>query len=162
MRSTISAMGILPFNGAFAPEVTELDRWRVQLDLRGQLLLGWAGQLRRDLQAEAIQASTAMEGVPVTVDEVRRILAGDRPAQVSPADAALVEGAEADELWTLRIASGDTRRYRAQAPRTVGRQEREVMDQRHAGLTLIACGASGNDRTIVEAALQPAALTTDD
>ena len=92
MRSTISAMGILPFNGAFAPEVTELDWWRAQLDLRGQLLLGWAGQLRRDLQAEAIQASTAMEGVPVTVDEVRRILAGDRPAQVSPADAALVEG----------------------------------------------------------------------
>jgi Fic family protein len=55
-------------------------------------VLGWAGQRRRDLQAEVIHASTAMEGVPVTVDEVRRILAGDRPAQVSPADAALVEG----------------------------------------------------------------------
>ncbi len=81
---------------------------------------------------------------------------------LAPADAALVERAEADELWTLRIASGDTRRYRAQEPRTVGRQEREVMDQRHAGLTLIACGASGNDRTIVEAALQPAALTAED
>ncbi len=81
---------------------------------------------------------------------------------LAPADAALVERAEADETWTLRIASGETRHYRAQEPRTVGRQEREVMDQRHAGLTLIACGASGNDRTIVEAALQPAALTTDD
>ena len=78
---------------------------------------------------------------------------------LAPADAALVVRAEADEIWTLRIASGETRRYRAQAPRTVGRQEREVMDQRHAGLTLIACGVSGNDRTIVEAALQGAALT---
>ena len=85
-------MAILPFGGRFEPELAELDRWRARLDLRGPLVLGWAGQLRRDLQAEAIHASTAMEGVPVTVDEVRRILAGDRPAQVSLADAALVEG----------------------------------------------------------------------
>ena len=80
---------------------------------------------------------------------------------LAPADAALVEQAEADETWTLRIASGDTRHYRARGPRTVGRQEREVMDQRHAGLTLIACGVSGNDRTVVEAALDGAARTTD-
>ena len=32
------------------------------------------------------------EGVPVTVDDVRRILAGDRPARVSVGDASLVEG----------------------------------------------------------------------
>jgi hypothetical protein len=40
--------------------------------------------------------------------------------------------------------------------RTVGRSEREVMDQRRAGLTLIVCGVAGNERTILEAAVQPA------
>src|SRR3990170_730824 len=70
----------------------ELDDWRVRLDYRGPLPGGWAGRLRRDLEAEAVAASTSMEGVPVTVEEVRRILAGDRPAEVREEDAALVEG----------------------------------------------------------------------
>ena len=85
-------MSILAFGGHFKAETEELDRWARRLDLRGPLVLGWAGQLRRDLQAEAIQASTAMEGVAVTVDEVRRILAGDPPAEVTPEDTAFVEG----------------------------------------------------------------------
>jgi hypothetical protein len=33
-----------------------------------------------------------MEGVSVTVDEVRWILAGDRPPEVEPQDRELVEG----------------------------------------------------------------------
>jgi hypothetical protein len=73
---------------------------------------------------------------------------------LAPADAALVTEATARETLTLRIASGETRRYQAAAPRTVGRSEREVMDQRRAGLTLIVCGVAGNERTILEAALQ--------
>ncbi|MBN1628911.1 MAG: hypothetical protein JW990_04040 [Thermoleophilia bacterium] len=37
-------------------------------------------------------APTAMEGVAVTVDEVRRILAGDRPSSLVPQGVVFVEG----------------------------------------------------------------------
>ena len=64
-----------------------LEALRAALDTRGVLPRRWLGRLRRDLEAEAVAASTTMEGVPVTVDEVRRILVGDRPRTVSEADA---------------------------------------------------------------------------
>jgi len=69
----------------------ELDAWRQRLDIR-VLPRTWEGRLRRDLEAEAVAASTRMEGVNVTVDEVRRILAGDQPPNVEPQDRELVEG----------------------------------------------------------------------
>lgn len=56
---------------------------RSALDHLGPLPRSWTGRTRRDLEAEAIAASTRMEGVPITVDEARRILAGDVPAAVS-------------------------------------------------------------------------------
>ena len=59
---------ILPFDtDAGRPLAAELDRWRTQLDYRGPLPRAWAGRLQRDLEAEAVAASTSMEGVPVTV-----------------------------------------------------------------------------------------------
>ncbi len=75
-----------------APALAELDALKVRLDARGPLPISWEGQLRRDREAAATHASVALEGVPVTVDEVRRILAGDPPANVSTADADLVRG----------------------------------------------------------------------
>jgi len=63
-----------------------------RLDVVSTLPRTWSGRVRRDLQAEAIGASVALEGVPVTVDEVRRILAGDQPRTVSDEDASLVRG----------------------------------------------------------------------
>jgi Fic family protein len=45
-----------------------------------------------------------MEGVPVTVDEVRRILVGDRPLEVTEEDAALVEGYRDAMSFVLRRA----------------------------------------------------------
>ena len=63
-----------------------------RLDVVSTLPRTWSGRVRRDLQAEAIGASVALEGVPVTVDEVRRILAGDQPRTVSNEDASLVRG----------------------------------------------------------------------
>ena len=65
---------------------------KARLDSRGPLPRIWLGRTRRELEAEAVAASTAMEGVAVTVDEVRRILAGDRPSSVAPQDVAFVEG----------------------------------------------------------------------
>lgn len=73
----------------------DLDRFtRVakRLDVVSTLPRTWSGRVRRDLQAAAIGASVSLEGVPVTVDEVRRILADDLPPNVSEADADLVRG----------------------------------------------------------------------
>jgi Fic family protein len=84
--------------------VGQLDRWRAQIDYRGPIPRTWAGRLRRDLEAEAVAASTSMEGVPVTVDEVHRILAGDRPPETKAEDAALVLGYRDAMSFVLRRA----------------------------------------------------------
>jgi len=60
--------------------------------------------LRRELEASATAASTSMEGVPVTVDEVRRILAGDQPSEVAESDRRLVEGYRDAMSYVLRRA----------------------------------------------------------
>jgi len=72
--------------------LARIEELRHSLDSSGPLPRLWIGRTRRDVEAEAIAASTRMEGVAVTVEETRRILAGDRPPSVTPADAALVEG----------------------------------------------------------------------
>jgi Fic family protein len=74
------------------------------LDTRGVLPRRWAGRLRRELESASVAASTSMEGVPVTVDEVRRILAGDRPPAVSKDDAQFVEGYRDAMSFVLRRA----------------------------------------------------------
>ena len=60
---------------ALEPVLDELDAWRGLLDGRAALPRSWAGRLRRDLEADAVAASTSREGIPVTVEEVRQILA---------------------------------------------------------------------------------------
>jgi Fic family protein len=96
------------FAFAFTPEIaTDLERLealRARLDSRGVLPRRWVGRLRGDLEAESIAASTSMEGVAVTVEEVRRILAGDRPASVSEEDARLVAGYRDAMSFVLRRA----------------------------------------------------------
>ncbi len=84
---------MLPFSAVgLEPALAELDKLRARLDGRGPLVISWEGQLRRDREVAAVHASVSLEGVPVTVEEVRRILAGDRPDGVSQADAELVRG----------------------------------------------------------------------
>jgi Fic family protein len=68
------------------------EELRKALDEQAMLPRAWYGHMRRELEAEAVGASVSMEGIPVTVDEVRRILAGDRPDAVSSEDADLVVG----------------------------------------------------------------------
>src|SRR2546430_10412484 len=98
-------MTMLSFaQSAFSDLCRELDDWKAQLDLKGTFLRSWEGHLRRDLEAEAVAASTSMEGVPVTVDDVRRILAGDAPDTVKPSDRALVEGYREAMGYVLRRA----------------------------------------------------------
>jgi len=96
---------LLPFDARVIVSLTdELDRWKTQLDYRGPIPRAWAGRLRRDLEAEAVAASTSMEGVPVTLEEVHRILAGDRPSDTREEDAALVRGYRDAMSFVLRRA----------------------------------------------------------
>lgn len=96
---------LLPFaDTGFGSQLDELERWREALDAKVPLVRAWEGQLRRDLQAEAVAASTSMEGVPVTVDEVRRILTGERPASVAETDRDLVLGYREAMSYALRRA----------------------------------------------------------
>jgi Fic family protein len=105
-------MRLLPYDAAPLKHLCEeLDRWRAQLDYRGPLPRAWAGRLRRELEAEAVAASTSMEGVPVTVDEVRRILAGESPPEVRPEDQALVEGYRQAMEFVLRRADDEAFRW---------------------------------------------------
>lgn len=98
-------MDLLPY--AITTRMTELtdelDAWKRLLDVR-VLPRTWEGRLRRDLEAEAVAASTRMEGVNVTVDEVRRILAGDQPVDVQVEDRRLVEGYRDAMNFVLRQA----------------------------------------------------------
>lgn len=60
--------------------------------------------MRRDLEAEAVAASLGIEQVPVTVDEVRRILVGERPPTVAESDQDLVRGYRDAMGFVLRRA----------------------------------------------------------
>ncbi|KPL83017.1 hypothetical protein [Herpetosiphon geysericola] len=71
-----------------------------------------------------------------------------------------IDGLNRGSVITMRPASGAVRTYTVVRVREVGRQEVEVLDQRRAGMTLILCGDGQNERTVVEAAYQPASQTT--
>jgi Fic family protein len=96
---------LLPYDEKSLKELyEELDAWTRRLDHRGPLPRVWVGRIRRELEAKAVAASTSMEGVPVTVEEVRRILAGERPPDVKPEDRDLVQGYRDAMSFVLRRA----------------------------------------------------------
>lgn len=98
-------MPFFPFDASAVREACEeLDSWRSRLDRRAGFSRRWLGRMRRDLEAEAVAASVGMEQVPVTVDEVRRILVGERPASVRPEDQELVRGYREAMEFVLRRA----------------------------------------------------------
>jgi Fic family protein len=85
-------------------DLDRIEHLRERFDNRGALPRRWAGRLRRDLEAESVAASTIMEGVRVTVEEVRRLLAGDTPSTVDAADASLVLGYRDAMSYVLRLS----------------------------------------------------------
>ncbi|HEY3318167.1 MAG TPA: Fic family protein [Coriobacteriia bacterium] len=87
-------------------DLRRLEDLRARPDARGPLPRKWVGRMRRELEAEAVAASTSMEGVAVTVDEVRRILAGEKPREVSAEDAGLVRG-YADAMRYVLLRADD-------------------------------------------------------
>lgn len=139
----MSKTEIMPFDvGAAAKEVAELEGWRAALDARAPFIRSWEGQLRRDLEAEAVAASTSMEGVPVTVEEVRRILSGDRPAAVASEDRDLVLGYRDAMSYALRRADDPVFRW---SPELV----KSVHDRVMAGRFTRGAGRYGKTRYIV-------------
>ncbi|OGK95804.1 MAG: hypothetical protein A3I14_13470 [Candidatus Rokubacteria bacterium RIFCSPLOWO2_02_FULL_73_56] len=123
---------MLPYDiKAVADLPTELDRWKTRLDYRGPIPRAWAGRLRRDLEAEAIAASTSMEGVPVTLAEVHRILAGERPPETREEDAALVRGYRDAMSFVLRRA--DDAAFRWDRELVVGLHDRILAGDGAAG-----------------------------
>lgn len=117
---------------AFVTEIAELDRWCETLAAGAPFRdPSWAGRLRRDLEAEAVAASTRMEGVAVTVDEVRRILAGDPPPEVSPENKALVEGYRDAMRFVVRRA--DDANFRWNRELVVGIHDRVLAGDYNAG-----------------------------
>ncbi|HEX9092607.1 MAG TPA: Fic family protein [Coriobacteriia bacterium] len=85
-------------------DLDRIEMLRERFDNRGALPRRWLGRLRRDLEAESVAASTIMEGVRVTVEEVRRLLAGDTPSRVDELDASLVLGYRDAMSYVLRRA----------------------------------------------------------
>lgn len=95
---------------ALSASCEELDRWRERLGYRGALSRRWAGRLRRELEAEAIGSSLAMEQIPVTIEQVRRVLAGVATPEIDPGDVDLVNGYRDAMEFVLRRA--DEARFR--------------------------------------------------
>lgn len=134
---------LLPFDDSRLGDLLdELEAWRRQLDAKAPLIRSWEGQLRRDLEAEAVAASTSMEGVPVTVDEVRRILAGEQPPSVSAADRELVLGYRDAMSYALRRADDPVFSW---SPELV----KAVHDRVMAGRFVRGAGRYGKARFIV-------------
>ena len=123
---------LLPYaTDTILAQLEELDRWRTRLDYRGPIPRAWAGRLRRDLEAEAVAASTSMEGVPVTLEEVHRILAGDRPSETREEDAALVRGYRDAMSFVLRRA--DDAAFRWDRELLIGLHDRAIAGNWGAG-----------------------------
>jgi len=132
-------MPLVPYDPApLRAPCAELDDWRARLDRAGALPRRWAGRLRRDLEAEAVAASVSMEQVPVTVDEVRRILAGERPASVRDEDQALVRGYRDAMEFVLRRA--DDPGFRWSRELVVGLHDRVLAGNHALGAGRLAAG----------------------
>lgn len=144
---------ILPFDSrAFDGLTAELDQWAKRLDER-ILPHRWEGRLRRSLEAEAVAASTSMEGVPVTVDDTLKILAGDAPESVSTKDQALVRGYRDAMRYVQRRADDGSLLWNREL--IVGVQDRVAAGDLAMGAGRLRTGAAwltndGSGQTVFE------------
>lgn len=130
---------LLPFDASgLDAQCEELDSWQRTLGWKSSLR-SWSGRLRRDAETEAVAASTRMEGVPVTVEEVRHILAGARPTDVEEGDAALVEGYR--DAIRFAQARSDAPGFEWNAELIVGLHDRAMAGRADAGAGRFATGS---------------------
>jgi Fic family protein len=131
---------LLPFDNRVLLEQTrQLDIWAPRLDER-IISRRWSGRLRRALEAEAVAASTSMEGVPVTVSDAARILAGDPPEDVEPKDRALVIGYRDAMRYVQRRADDGLLEWNREL--LVGVQDRVLAGDFGAGAGRVRTGAA--------------------
>ena len=131
---------LLPFDDSpFAALTAELDLWAKRLDER-ILPHRWERRLRRSLEAEAVAASTSMEGVPVTVDDTLKILAGDAPESVSEGDRALVRGYRDAMRYVQRRADDGSLLWNREL--VVGVQDRVAAGELAMGAGRLRTGAA--------------------
>lgn len=121
-------------------QLAELDDWRDRIDRKRPMTRRWASRLRRDLEAEAVAASTRLEGIPVTVDDVRQILAGETPKTVSPVDFQLVWGYQNAMTYVLRRA--DDPNFEWNRELLVGIQDRVLAGRYEDGAGRLRTGAT--------------------
>ncbi len=115
---------MLPFEiDALRETCAELDLLAHQVDAR-IIPRRWSGHLRRSLEAASVAASTRLEGVAVTVSDVQRILAGDKPPAVTVDDAALVRGYADAMTYVQRRADDGALTWNAEL--LIGLQDRIV------------------------------------
>lgn len=115
---------MFPFEiDALRETCAELDLLARQIDAR-IMPRRWSGHLRRSLEAASVAASTRLEGVAVTVSDVQRILAGDKPPAVTPDDAAFVQGYADAMTYVQRRADDGTLAWSSEL--LIGLQDRIV------------------------------------
>jgi Fic family protein len=132
---------IFPFDTSHEDrQLAELDEWRRQMDAGRPVPRRWASRLRRDLEAESVAASTRMEGVPVTVDDVRQILAGDPPRSVARADVDLVRGYR--DAMTFVIRRADDPNFEWNRELLVGIHDRVLAGRATDGAGRLRVGAT--------------------
>ena len=132
---------LLPFDIDHAEAwLAELNGWRERVDRKRPMTRRWASRLRRDLEAEAVAASTRLEGIPVTVEDVRQILAGETPKTVSPADLQLVWGYQDAMTYVLRRA--DDPNFEWNRELLVGIQDRALAGRDEDGAGRLRTGST--------------------
>ncbi|MGN9839931.1 Fic family protein [Nonomuraea sp. H19] len=72
--------------------LAEIEDMRQDLKYRLAETHRWDGQLRRQLQARAIQGSNSIEGYKASVEDIESIMAGDEPLDASAAVAKEIAG----------------------------------------------------------------------
>jgi Fic family protein len=131
---------LLPFDASdFSTDCALLDQWATRLDER-ILSRRWEGRMRRALEAETVAASTRMEGVPVTVADTLKILAGDRPESVAVADSELVLGYRDAMTYVQRRADDGNLQWNREL--IVGVQDRVLAGRLGAGAGRLRDGAA--------------------
>ncbi|MEV4224375.1 Fic family protein [Nonomuraea sp. NPDC049725] len=89
-------------------EIEEMRR-----DLRHRLAEPhrWDGQLRRQLQARAIQGSNSIEGYRASVEDVESIMAGEEPLEASPVVSREIAGYQQALTYVRHLSRATSFRY---------------------------------------------------
>lgn len=141
-----------------ADELEGLKDVRTTLTCNGALPRRWLGRLKREWEAGVVAASTGIEGVPVTVDDVRRILAGDPPTWICEQDCGLVEGYREAVEYALRRADDEAFAWSAEFVRQIHRRVMGMQMDPEAG-TFRYKNVWLGDRTTGAVAFEPPRFT---